>query len=58
MWLQPIWRPKKDCPKCSGEGWLWAHELSQYHGEGSPMTDDTRYSCDHHCHFDEPSMHT
>lgn len=30
------------CEKCSGSGWLWAHEKSAY----GIMTDDTRYSCD------------
>jgi hypothetical protein len=50
--LNPIWRPFKGCPKCDGEGWLWSHELSEYHGEATGCPDDTRYACDHHSHED------
>jgi ribosomal protein S27AE len=35
------WLKNRFCPKCQGDGWLWAHEL-----------DDTKYRCDHACHFD------
>ena len=49
------WLKNRFCPKCQGEGWLWAHELDEYYGgdgHSSPRTDDTRYPCDHACHFD------
>ena len=51
MRLQPIWRPFKQCPKCDGEGWLWAHELDEYPGEPTGCPDDTRYGFDHHSHM-------
>ncbi len=47
------WLKNRFCAKCQGEGWVWAHELNEWHGEGSPMTDDTKYRCDHACHFDD-----
>jgi len=49
MRLQQIWRPMKECPRCEGEGWLWAHELNP--GEATGCPDDTRYACDHHIHL-------
>jgi hypothetical protein len=49
----PEWLKNRFCAKCQGEGWVWAHELSKWHGEGSPMTDDTKYRCDDACHFEE-----
>lgn len=59
MILQQIWRPMKECPRCEGEGWLWAHELSEYPGEATGCPDDTRYACDHHIHLwnDVPDNH-
>jgi len=47
------WLRNSFCSKCQGDGWVWAHELDEYHGEGSPMTDDTKYQCDHVCHQPE-----
>jgi hypothetical protein len=49
------WHKYAKCPKCDGQGWLWAHELNEYYGgsgDQSPMTDDTKYQCDHICHRD------
>lgn len=40
------------CEKCSGYGWLWAHELDHYHNPDNrdPRSDPTRYSCDGEAH--------
>jgi len=42
------------CPKCGGVGWVWAHELdtppAYFDADRSPMTDDTKYQCDHESH--------
>lgn len=37
---------RSSCPKCSGEGWLWGHELDEYEHPHPGQSDDTRYSCD------------
>lgn len=55
--MRPIWVPVKGCPKCDGVGWVWGHELDEYHGEGSPMVDDTKYTCDHECHNDDENAY-
>lgn len=39
------------CEKCNGAGWLWWHELDEYHGTASEsVSDDTRYLCDGDLH--------
>lgn len=43
-WRHKLTRPP--CPKCSGEGWLWCHELDHYRVDPYGGTDDTRYGCD------------
>jgi len=46
-----------DCPKCDNRGWVWAHELDTPPDYGdpsrSPMSDDTKYQCDHESHAQE-----
>lgn len=50
------WERYPMCPKCAGYGWLWWHELDEYHGPANQTgTDDTKYQCDHTCHRTTPA---
>jgi hypothetical protein len=46
------WFPSRNCPKCSGHGWLWSHELDEPvdYGDEVIIADDTKYTCDDECH--------